>query len=145
MIGSSPAILSHALYELPTPYGKVGVLLTTGVMGTATKDQGDSGYQMLSFPAAVGLRYETVPSSSLFLCLDVSGGVLFSMVRFLRTGVQPVSTAKPFIEPSISAGWQLSERFRIGAGCGWATFFFDGSWISMVSPFLRVEYGFVTP
>jgi hypothetical protein len=144
-LNNTPSISSHLLYAVPTPYGKVGVLFLTGAMGTETKDRGDTGYQMISFPAALGLRYETAPSSSLFLCLDVSGGVMFSMVRFLAPGAQPVSTAKPFIEPSLSAGWQLSERFRIGAGCGWETIFFDGSWISMVAPFLRVEYGFLTP
>ncbi len=109
-------------------------------MGMATKAQVDPGYQMLSLPVALGLRYETFPSSSLFLRVDLTGGMLASFIRFSAPGTEPISTLKPFVQPSLSAGWQLSERFRAGAGLGWGTFFFDGAWVSMMIPFLEAEY-----
>ncbi len=118
LLQPGPSLSSHLLYTLPTRYGTVGISFVTGAMGMATKAQVDPGYQMLSLPVALGLRYETFPSSSLFLRVDLTGGMLASFIRFSAPGTEPISTLKPFVQPSLSAGWQLSERFR--AGPAWA-------------------------
>lgn len=139
-LGVSP--LSYFSYNLSFPWGILGLGALTGVLFQPTNDSARYGYNLISVPAAVLVKYET--ASRFCGIAEISAGAAVNFVTYKDQYFyrDDVTTTKFFINPTIGAGYRISQRFGAFVCTSLNLIFFDGATYASIVPGLRGEINF---
>jgi len=94
---------------------------------------------------AANLRYRRSLGSRWFVAADLGAGVSLNRTTFPDKDIQAVTTLKPLLASSLSAGQPLGRRLELSAGAGFLLLFFDGTPLTAISPGVRLEYALSKP
>jgi len=140
-LGEGPCALAELSYDFGLRRGDVGLGLLAGAMPLSS-DAHD--YELLCRPVAVALRYRRPLGPRWFLAAQAAAGAALNRASFPEEELEPVSTLKFFLAPTLSAGLPLGRRFELSAGAGFLFVFFDGTPLAAISPGVRLEYALHT-
>ena len=131
---------SQVNYNIALNWGHIGLGLLTGVSLQSTNENIGFGYDMLSFPIALNLRYLTAFSSAVVFSADVSAGAMINRVTFKDNAVGDITTTKPFLAPTVGVGMRLGERFLLTMYGSYMMIFFDENATTGIIPGARLEF-----
>ena len=139
-LGVSP--LTYFNYNLSFPWGILGFGALTGVLFQPTSDSAMYGYNLISVPVGVLVRYETAHR----LCgvVEIGAGATVNFVTYKDQYFyrEDVKTTKLFLTPTLGAGYRISQRFGVFVCTSLNLIFFDGATYSSIVPGLRAEISF---
>lgn len=139
-LGFSP--LAYFSYNLSFPWGILGIGAITGVLFQPTSDSARYGYNLLTVPAGILVKYETASRFCGFIEVATGAAVSFVTYKDQYFYREDVTTTKLFLIPTIGAGFKINPRIGVYLYGSLNTIFFDGAIYTGITPGLRGEFNF---
>lgn len=123
-------------------WGTVGFGLSTGWARFSTDHHIAGGYAADTIPLALSMRIEKEIALPLFWSLEMRGGAMISLIRYLDGSGDGYTTSKSFLSPTLDLGWHLFQKWDLSLYAGYLLILFDNNAFSGVSAGARIQCSF---